>query len=398
MALRQRLGDPGVEPLEARHGLVARVVERQVLDGGLRGEDGRAHAVGRRRARLRRLARRLRRGLRRGRLGPRALPVGDRDLAGLDLVRVHAGGGADAAGDGGELHRLEEGQQPLRVGILHAELVERHVEIHAAVELDELARDARELGVLDQVLPALGLLDLLGVRQEVLQVAIFEDELRRRLHADAGHARHVVDRIARQRLHVAHEARLDAELLDHLRHADALVLHLVVHLDAVADELHQVLVGGHDRHRRARLARLAGIGRDQVVGLEALLLDAVHGEGAGRVADDLELRPQILRRLRPVRLVVGVDLVAERDGRVVEDHREMGRRLAVGLAQQLPQHVAEAVHGPDRQAVRLARQRRQGVVGAEDVGGAVDEVDVVAGLDGTLLGIGHGRNMPSPAP
>ena len=88
---------------------------------------------------------------------------------------------------------------------------------------------------------------------------------------------------------------------------------------------------------------------------------------------------QILRRVRPVRLVVLVELVAERLLGLVEDHREM-RRLVLRLhvAQQLPQHVAEAEHRVDLQPVGLAVQRRQRVVGAEDVAGAVDEEDVVA--------------------
>ena len=50
---------------------------------------------------------------------------------------------------------------------------------------------------------------------------------------------------------------------------------------------------------------LAHIGRDQVVGLEAVLLDAGQVEGARRLADQRELRDQVVGRRRPVRLVVG---------------------------------------------------------------------------------------------
>ena len=56
---------------------------------------------------------------------------------------------------------------------------------------------------------------------------------------------------------------------------------------------------------RAGLGRLAGIGRDQVVGLPALLLEAGEVEGARRLADQPELRDQVGGRLGPVRLVVG---------------------------------------------------------------------------------------------
>ena len=71
---------------------------------------------------------------------------------------------------------------------------------------------------------------------------------------------------------------------------------------------------------------------------------------------------------------------------MVEDHREMGRNDAdIGvarIAQQLPQHVAETGDRADRQAVRLAGQRRQRMIGAEDVAGAVDKEQVIAFFHG----------------
>ena len=46
-----------------------------------------------------------------------------------------------------------------------------------------------------------------------------------------------------------------------------------------------------------RLARLAHVGRDQVVGLEAALLEAGQVEGAHRLADQRELRNEVVRRV-----------------------------------------------------------------------------------------------------
>ena len=193
--------------------------------------------------------------------------------------------------------------------------------------------------------------------------------------------------VADQRLHLDHLVGRHAELLDHLGDADLLVLHRVVHDDAVVHELHQVLVGRHDGDVRADLAGLPRIGGDQVVGLEAEHFQARNVERAHRLADQRELRDEIGRRVGPVRLVVLVELVAERVLGLVEDDREM-RRLVLRLhvAQQLPQHVAEAEHGIDLQAVRLAVQRRQRVIGAENVARAVDQKDVVALLHGTRRG------------
>ena len=68
---------------------------------------------------------------------------------------------------------------------------------------------------------------------------------------------------------------------------------------------------------------------------------------------------------------------------MVEDDGQMGRRHALDrIAQELVEHVAEARHRADRQAVGLARQGRQGVIGAEDIARAVDQIDMVAFGDG----------------
>ena len=93
----------------------------------------------------------------------------------------------------------------------------------------------------------------------------------------------------------------------------------------------------------------------------------------------------------PMRLVFRVHLVAERLFRLVEHDREMGRLfLRLHVAQQLPQHVAEAEHRIDLQPVGLAGQRRQRVIGAENIAGAVDQKDVVAffRLGGRLGAVG----------
>ena len=149
--------------------------------------------------------------------------------------------------------------------------------------------------------------------------------------------------------------------------------------DAVVDELHQVLVRGDDGGGGAGRAGFAHIGRDQVVGLEAVLLEARQIERLHRFADELELRLEIVGRIGPVRLVVGIHGGAEGLLRLVEDHRQMGRPLLrLEIAEKLPQHVAEAEHGIELQPVRFAVDRRQRVIGAKNVAGTVDQKDVVA--------------------
>ncbi len=299
---------------------------------------------------------------------------------------------------------------------MHREVVERNVELDVGVEQHQLPRDPRLLGILDQGLAPFRLLDFAGALQEGFEVAIFGDQLRRGLDADAGNAGNVVGGIAGQRLHLDHLLRRHAEFLDHLGYADAAILHGVVHDDAVGDELHQVLVGGHDGRGRAPFAGQPRIGRDQVVGLEAGLLQAGQVEGAHRLANEGELGNEVVRRRRPVCLVLRIDLVAEGDFRLVEDDGQMRRPVVLRhVAQQLPEHVAETEHRVDLQAIRLAVQGRQRVIGAEDVGGAIDQEDVVAlagrfcgdrlgGLGlislggGALGGFRHGRNLGIFAP
>ena len=231
----------------------------------------------------------------------------------------------------------------------------------------------------EQHLAPLRLPDLAGAREQRVEVAVFEDEARRRLDADAGGAGHVVDRVAGERLDVDDPFGADAELLGHLVRPDRLVLEGVEHHDAGGDELHQVLVGADDGHPPAGRDGLGRVGRDDVVGLEARLLDAGQVEGARRLADQPELRHEVVGRGRAVLLVVGVELVAEGDLGLVEDDGDVGRRVGpLGLLQHLPDHVGEPGDRADRQAVRLARQGRQRVVGPEDEPRAVDQVQVMA--------------------
>ncbi|MFP3386806.1 hypothetical protein, partial [Tritonibacter sp. SIMBA_163] len=60
-----------------------------------------------------------------------------------------------------------------------------------------------------------------------------------------------------------------------------------------------------------------------------------------------------------------------------------------GIGQQLPVHVAESEHGADGQTVLLAGQRREGVEGAEDESGAVDEEEVITFFHGLWNSLQH---------
>ena len=201
---------------------------------------------------------------------------------------------------------------------------------HRVAQGDQPLRDPRLLGVLEQVLAALGLLDRGGVGEQAFQIAELLEQLRRGLDPDARHARHVVRSVAGEREDVAHLLRPDPEALDHLGAVDRFLLHRVVHLHALTDQLHQVLVGGDDDHLAAGRARLAGVGGDDVVGLVAVELDHRQAERLGRLAHHLELRHQVVGRLEAVRLVVGVDGVAKARLALVEHHQRAARPACPG--------------------------------------------------------------------
>ena len=85
-----------------------------------------------------------------------------------------------------------------------AERVERRLDGDVAHQRHQLLRDADEFDVLGvgQRLAALRLLDLAGAREQRVEIAVFADQLRGGLDADARRAGHVVGRIAGERLDV----------------------------------------------------------------------------------------------------------------------------------------------------------------------------------------------------
>ena len=270
----------------------------------------------------------------------------------------------------------EGGERGLR-RLAQRQLVERDGERQVVLEADELARQPRHVGARRQRLAELGLLHLVEPRQHCLDGAELRDELGRALRSDTAHPRNRVDRVAHQRQNLAELLGRHAELLDDVLAVDPAVLHRVVQVDARADQLHQILVRRHDRHVHAGAACRLGVTRDDVVRLDAVLLDARYAERADRVADQRELRDQVVGRRRAVRLVPGVHLVAERMAAGVEDHREVGRGLgAVQLLDQLPQHRRDAVDRVDHRAAGIIK-RWQAVIGAEDIARAVDEIEVL---------------------
>ena len=89
------------------------------------------------------------------------------DRAGVELREFR-----HAPGDRIEFHRFEESDQPLVIGLVHGEIADRHVELDVIVERNELFRQPRLLGILDQSLTPLFLLDLGRALEQRFKVAV----------------------------------------------------------------------------------------------------------------------------------------------------------------------------------------------------------------------------------
>ena len=318
----------------------------------------------------------------------------------LQLGRIklgRAGGAASACiqtlEQAGEAMLGQERGQRLGRDRAKLEGIKRHRQRAIFLERDQHARQPGLIGLFDQALLQLGFLHGGRGSQHRFQIAVFLDQLGGGLGANPEDTGNVIDRIAHQREHVTHLFRSDAKLFRDFGQVDALVLHGIEHVDLAAtfstgaDQLHQVLVRGDDRHVPALTRGSARIGGNQIVRLEALFFDAGQRKCARGIADQRKLRAQILGRGRAVGLVFGIDIVAERFAARIQDHRHV--RWPFGLVEivgQLPQHRGIAVNGTHRRPFRVG-QRGKAVIGAEDVGRTVDEVEMLLGLHAGVVAV-----------
>ena len=212
-------------------------------------------------------------------------------------------------------------------------------------------------------------LDLVLVRQQVVDRRVLVEPLRRGLRPDLRHARDVVGGVAHQREVVDDLLGVHVELDLHAGPVERRVGHGVDQRDAVVHQLRHVLVAGGDDHAHAGVGRAAGERADHVV-----RLDAGHAQQRQPLRLDggdqrVDLRAQVVGHRRPVRLVLGEQLVAERLAGRVEYHADQRRVL---LLQQLGQHVEHAEHRPGGLAPGVG-ERWQRVERPVQVGRAVHQ-------------------------
>jgi hypothetical protein len=262
--------------------------------------------------------------------------------------------------------------------------LDRHVEDHRRQPLG----DPRVLGVLRQVLLALGPRDVVDVVQHALERLEALQQVGGRLVADPRDARDVVRGVALEPDEVRDALGRDAVAVEHrlavvdLRVGDAARGRHDPH--AVADELVGVAVAGHHHHRHAARLGLRRQGRDDVVGLVAL-------DGYVRVAERVDqrrqVRPLLLEQVRPrgaLRLVVRGDLLAPGEPGV--PHHD-GRHRAV-VREDLHEHRGEAEDRVGRLALGRGDRLRQGEERPVGERVAVDQEELAGGV-----AVGHGAQL-----
>jgi hypothetical protein len=268
------------------------------------------------------------------------------DLEALLRLRLRAGQrGEQALAQHPELQLVEQPVHGLAIPRAHGEVRGHDVERDVPDQLGELTvqQDVREVGAERVARLSLDLVHPVGQR---LQRPELPHPLGRGLLADARDAGQVVAGVAAQRGEVRVLLRGEpvaghdgvgvdpAELRDAARR--------VQDRDVVADELERVAVAAGDQHPEALGLGLGDQRRDDVVGLEVVDREERDRQRRQHVLDQVDLAAELVRRRRPVRLVLGVALGAERDAGDVEGHRHVCGRL---VAHQVDEHRREAVDG-----------------------------------------------------
>ena len=161
----------------------------------------------------------------------------------------------------------------------------------------DLTAQQRVVNVRAQVLAHLAL-NLVGVRDNLVQAAILRDERARLFGTDARHAGDVVGRVTLQAIKIGHERRRNAviqivhALGRHNRHVGQ-ALAGRYNVDVLGHELIHIAVTGHQQHVAAGFLAQARHGAQDVVAFPALGLQNRHVERGEQFLDHGELRMQV---------------------------------------------------------------------------------------------------------
>ena len=265
-------------------------------------------------------------------------------LGGGGLRRCVVARVEELAEPGPELELPVEGLQRLRVRLDELQVERTDLQGHVAEDRDQFLRERYLRKAAPQVLPDLAL-DLVRMRDDVLERPVLGEPLRSGLGPDLGDSGHVVHRIADEREVVDDGLRRHPELGRDAGRVEHRIVQVVDHGDVLAHELSHVLVPGAHQHIELPRPGLLGEGADDVVRLHSPHHQHREPERAHDGVDGLDLGAQLHGHGRTVGLVLRVEVVAERLALRVEDHR---RELGLHLRLQPFEHVRHAVRGAGR--------------------------------------------------
>jgi hypothetical protein len=233
-------------------------------------------------------------------------PVGH--LAGLEPVHVEGEAGLvdlllrlerleEPVAEHPELQAVEEGVHLLAVPGTHRQVRRGERKLEVADQGVELPVADHVVEVLAQALARLAL-DLLGAVDHVVEAVVGRQPLGGRLGTDPRDPREVVGGLTDQCGHLRVATRLHAVLLLdrgrghplHLRHT----AHRVDHRGALVDQLEGVPVAGADQHLEVVGQSLRGQGADDVVGLEAHLLQEGDPQRVEHLLDQRDLALELV--------------------------------------------------------------------------------------------------------
>ena len=169
-------------------------------------------------------------------------------------------------------------------------------------------------------------LDVGRARDQLVERTVLQQPFRGGLGADLGDTRHVVDRVAHERLVVQHQVWRHAEFGGDAGDVAALAAHRVDDRDVLVHQLRQVLVAARHHHLDALLRRGGRECADHVVGLDAGHHQHRPAEQPDDFMDRLDLQREVLGHRRATGLVLRIQRVAKGRALGVENAGPPSRR------------------------------------------------------------------------
>jgi len=269
---------------------------------------------------------------------------------------------------GAEFVFLEQIQQLVVVLLPIGQVFQTELQFHIGTDGRQLPTQGQDIFGLAQVLTDLAF-DLVGVFDQVVQIFVGLQPFNRCFRAAFVHAGDVVDLVPDQGQVIHNLVGRDAKFIHYAVTIHGGFGHGVDQGNVVADQLSHVLVTGGDHHIDAFAGGLVGQGANHIIGFHTRHDQQRQAHGLDDLVDGLNLYRQVVRHGWAVGLVLFVHVVTKGFALGVKHHHNFG---AGEILLQPAQHADHPFDGPGG-VVLAGGQRRQCVIGAEQVGRSVHQ-------------------------